>query len=248
MFENPHIARLSAGGYNGTMCIHYLQHVPFEDLGTIAQWARGRGAEISRTRLFVGETLPAVECFDWLVIMGGPMNIYEDARYPWLMAEKRFIGEAITAGKLVLGICLGAQLIADVLGGAVTRNAQREIGWFPVTLTAEAQQSAVFSALPPRFTAFHWHGDTFSLPPGALHTAASDACPHQAFAYHERIIGLQCHLESTCAGIEKLVTHCGDELTTGAYIQSAESMLAQDSYLEESNRVMTMLLDRLAEM
>jgi len=92
------------------------------------------------------------------------MNIYEEAEYPWLAREKRFIRQAIRSGKVVLEICLGAQLIADVLGASITRNAHKKIGWFPVGLTPEACTTGLFDFLPPRFTAFHWHGDTFALP------------------------------------------------------------------------------------
>lgn len=98
------------------MRIHYLQHVPFEDLANIEVWAGEKGHEVSVTRLYMDETLPALDRFDWLIVMGGPMNIYEEVEYPWLIKEKEFIRNAINAGKFVMGICLGAQLIADVLG------------------------------------------------------------------------------------------------------------------------------------
>lgn len=104
--------------------------------------------------------------FDWLIIMRGSMNIYEEEKYPWLAVEKKFIARTIESGKIVLGICLGSQLIADVLGGRVSRNKYRELGWFPVTLTKEAKDSPVFSALPARFNVFQWHGDTFKIPQG----------------------------------------------------------------------------------
>ena len=107
------------------MRIHYLQHVPFEDLANIEKWAENRGHEVSKTLLFSGDGLPKLDKFDWLIIMGGPMNIYEHSKYPWLIKEKKFIGDVINDGKVVLGICLGAQLMADVLGGRVFRNEYR---------------------------------------------------------------------------------------------------------------------------
>ena len=178
------------------MRIHYLQHVPFEDLANIESWARSRGHDLSRTMLFSDEKLPEMDHFDWLIIMGGPMNIYEDEKYPWLSREKEFIRQAIASDKIVLGICLGAQLIADVLGGSVRRNEYREIGWFAVSLTEEGSTSPIFSVLPKSFVALHWHGDTFAIPPGAMRIAESQACANQAFI-KGKAIGLQFHLESS---------------------------------------------------
>lgn len=164
------------------MRIHYLQHVPFEGPAYIETWAGEKGHPVAGSLLFQGGQLPALDQFDLLVIMGGPMNVYE---------EEKFIKEAIEAGKLVLGVCLGAQLLADVLGGQVTRNQDKEIGWHPVTLTADAKNSRFFRNLPPYFNAFHWHGDTFSIPPGGLRVAESQACLNQAFEYDGRVLGLQ---------------------------------------------------------
>ena len=151
-----------------TLRIHYLQHVEFEDAANIVPWAEARGHAVTCTRLHRGEPLPPVDAFDWLVIMGGPMNVCDHDRYPWLVREKAFIGESIGRNKVVLGICLGAQLIADVLGGRITPNREKEIGWFPVSLTGAGLRSPLFQPLPRQFLPFHWHGDTFSIPPGAV--------------------------------------------------------------------------------
>lgn len=137
------------------MRLHYLQHVPFENLAGIKPWAKGKGHNICRTLLFNNEQFPEINDFDWLVIMVGHMNIYEEDKYPWLAKEKDFIREVIAKGKIVLGICLGAQLIADTLGGTVYKNNYREIGWFRVSLTQEAKESPVFNTLPDRLIAFH---------------------------------------------------------------------------------------------
>ncbi len=133
------------------------------------------------------------------------MNVYEEAEYPWLAAEKAFIAAAIGAGKPVLGICLGAQLIAAVLGGTVSKGPQPEIGWYPVELTPAGRELPLFAGFPDRFTALHWHGDTFSIPPGATHVASSAACANQAFAYDGgRVVGLQFHLEETRESLAQL--------------------------------------------
>jgi len=226
------------------MRLHYLQHVPFEDLAKIEDWAKHRGHEISRTHLFDNQELPRMDEFDWLVIMGGPMNIYEEGNYPWLVREKMFILDAITSNKIVLGICLGGQLIADVLGGRVRKNAQKEIGWYPVKLTLEGQESRIFKVLSKDFTAFHWHGDTFDIPPHALRAAESDGCANQAFILG-KVVGLQFHLESSKESVDRLIKNCSDELVEGKYIQSPEKLLAPIERFSEMNRLMALFLDNM---
>jgi len=226
------------------MRIHYLQQVPFEDLGNIQAWAEERSHETSGAMLFRDESLPVLEDFDWLLIMGGPMNIYEHDKYPWLGREKEFIRRAIDAGRIVLGICLGAQLVADVLGGKVHRNEEREIGWFPVKLTALAGGSRIFSALPESFVAFHWHGDTFDIPPGGMRMAESQACRNQAFELG-KAVGLQFHLESSMDSIDHLITNCADELTEGRYVQRPEELLSGALRFPELRRPMEVFLDNM---
>jgi GMP synthase-like glutamine amidotransferase len=228
------------------MRIHYLQHVPFEDLANIESWARSRGHDLSRTLLFSDEKLPEMDHFDWLIIMGGPMNIYEDEKYPWLAREKEFIRQAIASDKIVLGICLGAQLIADVLGSSVRKNECREIGWFAVSLTEEGISSNIFSVLPERFVALHWHGDTFAIPPGAVRIAESRACANQAFI-KGKAIGLQFHLEPSRDSIDHLLENCADELTDGPFVQSQEDLSAHPERLIQIQDLMEKLLDRVEE-
>ncbi|CAD7767077.1 MAG: Glutamine amidotransferase class-I [Candidatus Argoarchaeum ethanivorans] len=189
--------------------------------------------------------LPEPEEFDWLIVMGGPMNIYEEDRFAWLAIEKIFIRDAINSGKIVLGVCLGAQLIASVLGAKIYKSQYPEIGWFDVRLTDEAQESQVFRQFPKRFTAFHWHGDMFDLPPGATWIAESDACRNQAFEYggRGRVIGLQFHLDTTLESIRRLVEHCGDELISGKYVQSRDELLVQCRNLDDLRGCSEMLLD-----
>jgi GMP synthase (glutamine-hydrolysing) len=181
---------------------------------------------LTATRLYSGDSLPGIEDLDWLVILGGPMNIYEEERYPWLVREKRFIGDVLHEGKVVIGICLGAQLIACVLGAKVTRNHCSEIGWYPVEKTAQASRSELSGFLPDRFDAFHWHGDTFEIPRGAVHLVRSETCENQAFAFENRVVAFQFHLESTRESVEQLVRNCPDDLTGGPFVQSAEEILA----------------------
>ncbi len=226
------------------MRIHSLEHEPFEGLANIEVWANNKGHTISRTLLFNDEELPDIDDLDWLVIMGGSMNIYEEENYPWLREEKNFIAEAIASKKIVLGVCLGSQLIADVLGGRVTRNKYKEIGWFPVTLTREAKNSPVFSNLPGTFTAFHWHGDTFKIPPGAAQIAESEGCANQAFEYG-RVIGLQFHIEYSVDSIDSMFENCGDELVDGRYIQKPNDIVSQIGNVVETQKLLNILLDNI---
>jgi GMP synthase-like glutamine amidotransferase len=208
------------------MRIHWFQHVAFEGLGAIEDWLLARGHTLTHTRFHAGETAPAtVDGFDWLIVMGGPMNIYQYRDHPWLRAEKRVIRDAVAANKRVLGVCLGAQLIADAMGGKVYQNAEREIGWFPVTAVPEGAGSPF--AFPKDAVVFHWHGDTFSLPPGGVWLARSKACEHQAFAMGARVLGLQFHVEMTPDDVKRIAAECADELTPAAYVQSAQEIIAR---------------------
>jgi GMP synthase (glutamine-hydrolysing) len=228
------------------MRLHYFQHVPFEGLGCIEGWAKSERHALSLTRFFKNEPLPQLGEIDWLIVMGGPMGACDEDKYPWLAAEKLFIAKVIVAGKVVLGICLGAQLIADVLGARVYPNKFKEIGWFPIELTKEARCSSLFDFLPGQQMVFHWHGDTFDLPDGAVHIAKSDACKNQAFVYRDKVIGLQFHLELTAENVKDLLGNCSADLVEGQFIQSPGKMLQQKEVFEETNRTMETLLTRIS--
>lgn len=225
------------------MRIHYLMHVPFEGLGSMEPWFVARGHSISRTRLFAGEALPDAGMVDWLVVMGGPMSVNDEAAHPWLVDEKRFIETCVRRGAPTLGICLGGQLIASVLGARVTRNREPEIGWFPVALTSQGAGLDLLRGWSGRFEAYHWHGETFDIPSGAAHAASSDACANQAFVYGDRVVGLQFHLETQPSGVADLCAHCADELVAAPHVQSAAEMLGRHEHF----RTIRVLSDRLLE-
>ncbi len=227
------------------MRLHWIQHVEFEGIGAIGEWAEGNGHELTGTRLYDGERLPGVDAYDWLVVMGGPMNVDEDSKYAWLADEKRAVRAAIDAGKIVVGVCLGAQLIARVLGAVVRPNRYQEIGWYPVTLTEEGAGHAMSGGLPRQFDAFHWHGETFDLPDGAVQLASSEACENQMFAWGDRVLGLQCHLEMTSGGVAGIARHCRDELVAGPFIQGAADLAPSESRLHDTRAHLHFLLDRL---
>lgn len=227
------------------MKIHYLQHVCFEDLANIEVYAREKGHSISKTLLYENEELPDVLDFDWLIIMGGPMGVYDEYKYPWLVSEKFFVKRAISEGKIVLGICLGAQLLADVLGAKVYKNKYKEIGWLPITLTNEGQKSDLFSNFPKEFVSFQWHGDTFNIPDKSIHLAKSEVCENQAFVYNERVIGIQFHLESSFESVHKLIDNCGDELVEDKYIQGKDEIISNQSHLKNINELMYIMLENI---
>ena len=231
------------------MRLHYLQHVPFENPGSILTWAKENNWVITNTQLYNHDPLPKQEEFDWLVVMGGPMNIYEEEKYPWLADEKKFLRAAIASGKVIIGLCLGGQLIADVIGGKVTQNPCKEIGWLPVRLSEEALSSPLFSFFPKQPIVFQWHGDTFSvLPEDAKCIAESDGCKQQAFVYKNRVFGFQYHLENTLSIIKGLVENCGDEMVPDVYVQTPEELLAHPEYIEQDNKWMHMFLTQLEKM
>ena len=224
------------------MRIHCLTHVPFEDAANIGQWAKRHGHSLTYTHLYRDEPLPSPTSFEVLAIMGGPMGIYEDDIYPCLSVEKEFIRQAIDVGKKVMGVCLGAQLIADALGGQVTPNQHKEIGWYPIQLTPQATESKAFSKLPPEMTVFHWHGDTFSIPSGAVKLASSAVCENQAFQYADHVLALQFHMEYSQESTEKMLSNCSDELIDAPHINTPEQIRAgYDNIPKNTNWLYTLL-------
>ncbi|MGH8657760.1 MAG: type 1 glutamine amidotransferase [Gammaproteobacteria bacterium] len=212
------------------MRVHYLQHVPFERLGSIAPWLEAAGCEITNTRFFESAELPDPKMIDLLVVMGGPMSVNDEHEFPWLVPEKQFIRDAINSGKPVLGICLGAQLIASAMGASVYRNRVKEIGWFQIH-GVSSNDSSIFS-FPPAENVFHWHGETFDLPSGAIRLARSDGCENQAFQLGKSVIGLQFHLETTPESAQEIISNCRDELVPSKYRQTEEEILSakRESY------------------
>jgi GMP synthase-like glutamine amidotransferase len=228
------------------MRAHYLQHVQFEGLGSIEPWLRSGDYEITSTQLFKSAEFPALDKIDLLVVMGGPMSANDENEYPWLSHEKKFIRNAIYSGKQVLGICLGAQLIANALGAEVYKNPVKEIGWFPVQGVPTISSSSF--SFPPSTEVFHWHGETFDLPPGATLTARSEGCENQAFQIGKSVIGLQFHLETTPESARQIVINCRDELIPSQYVQTEEKILsAEPESYSSINQLMANILSFLQQ-
>ncbi len=230
------------------MRIHYFQHVPYEPPAYIEKWAEKKGYSIKGTHFYKNDLFPDFSSFDLLVVMGGPMGVYDEDKYPFLRKEKVFIENAIRLNKKVLGICLGAQLIAEVLGARVYKNKEKEIGWFPTYLTPEGKKQTLFQDFPDEFMPLHWHGDTFEIPSGAVRTAYSDITPNQAFVYGTNVVALQFHLEVTPESLKGLIDNSKDELEEkGNYIQSPQQMLSKNEYFVVSNSLMEKLLENLTK-
>jgi GMP synthase-like glutamine amidotransferase len=206
------------------MRAHFFQHVPFEGLGCIEPWLRSAGTKVTGTKFFEAATLPRIKDIDLLIVMGGPMSVNDEIGLPWLVSEKRFIRQAIEAEKAVVGICLGAQLIANAMGARVYPNKTKEIGWFPVSSVQTGGSEKLFT-FPSELVVFHWHGETFDLPVGAVHLARSIVCENQAFQLGRRTIGIQFHLETTPESAREIVSNCRSELAPSSYVQSEPQIL-----------------------
>jgi GMP synthase-like glutamine amidotransferase len=229
------------------MQIHILQHVPYEDAGIILDWAAEKGHHPAVNRLFAGDSLPPLQDIGWLVAMGGPMSVHDGAKFGWLSAEKQLIREAINAGIPVIGVCLGAQLAAEALGATVRKAPHREIGWFDIEKTEAAARHPWTRELPQTMPAFHWHGETFSLPDGAVPLFRSRVCETQGFVWENRVLALQCHLEISRQHIEEMIQHCAGESGAEPYVHDA-TRIRNDAFrfLPETGKHMRQLLNAMA--
>ncbi len=232
------------------MKIHCLLHVDFESPGYVLDWAEWNDFEVSYTRLYNGESLPEINAFDMLVVMGGPMGVYDSERYTWLNHEKAFIKEAIESDKYVLGICLGAQLIAAAMGAKVYPSGIQEIGWYPIGLTESGDK--LWGSLDPenRWMVLHWHGDTFDLPEGAQLLASSKVTKNQAFLLGNKVLGLQFHLEATPVTAGGMVNTLKEELAqmeNQELVMSGKEILKAELYFHDANTLLEAILDKFIE-
>jgi GMP synthase-like glutamine amidotransferase len=179
------------------MNVLIIKHIEIERPGLIEYCLRQETIPYQILNLNPGVYFPKLDNLTHIVLLGGPMNVYEEDQYPFLRDEDLFVKEAIQRGRAILGICLGAQLMAKALGAKVFRAPMKEIGWYEVSLTEEGVKDPLFYSLPKKFQVFQWHEDTFEIPKAGRLIATSTSVPHQAFRYGENVYGLQFHLEVT---------------------------------------------------
>ncbi len=231
------------------MRLHLLEHDTDGLSDTyMTRWAKAKGHVLAQTYVCRNEALPSLDTFDWLMIMGGSPHVWEKERLSWLSPEKEFIAHALDQNKIILGICFGAQLLAQALGGTVSENRYDEIGWHRVNLTEKGRQSFLFDNIPERFTTFHWHSDHFSIPPGCTRLAFSKATPNQAFVMAGRpIAGLQFHPEYTRKMVRYFAGTKGHEWVPGPFVGGVEAVLDQTKALQNSYGLMEALLDNMEQ-
>ncbi|MCM7687342.1 type 1 glutamine amidotransferase [Enterobacter asburiae] len=232
------------------MHIHFIIHEHFEAPGAYEVWGKSRGCSMSYSRVYQGDPLPEdLLSTDLLIIMGGPQSpatTLEEC--PWFdaQAEKAIISRAIEAGKTVIGVCLGSQLIGESLGAAFCHSPEKEIGKFPVRLTEAGKANPLFEDFGHELNVGHWHNDMPGLTPQAKVLAYSEGCPRQIVQYGERVYGFQCHMELTPEVVELLIEHSQNDLSRAAefrFVETAEKLRSHD--YREMNQVLFSFLDKL---
>ena len=229
------------------MRVHFIQHVDFEGPAELLNWAEERSYSVTISKMQNRDLFPEIDDFDMLIVMGGPMSVADSGKYPWLIREKEFIRRAINQDKIVVGICLGAQLIADVLDGTVRKNRYKEIGWFPVKKSYFIGENKVFQEIEKEPLFFHWHGESFDIPKKAKRIFKSQACKNQAFQFGNKVFGFQFHFEMNEESIKALVKNCSEELIDDKYVQPDVNSLLNRENIAKSNELMKIIMDNIVK-
>jgi GMP synthase-like glutamine amidotransferase len=229
---------------------HCLQHLPDEGPGYAANWLAANGHTLTFTRLFEPyPSFPSLTEFDGLLILGGAMSVHDEASFPWLREEKAFLQQVLRAGKVTLAICLGAQLVAQALGGEVRRNPEPEIGYWTVRFSAKALLHPLLRGWPDKATVLHWHMDTFTVPPGAVRVGMSAGCAAQGFVWGDGIIGLQFHPEMTEEMVDNLIQFEDHEAAEEQeFVQTAAQIRAKLKSGWKGRKLLEQLLENLVEL
>lgn len=224
------------------MRVHLIEHMDLLGRGSIQEWLVKTGQLVTSTQLHKGELLPDPSEFDLVILLGGVMSVYEENKYSWLKTEKKWLKSVIYSGKHVLGICLGAQLIASALGADVRRHTYSEAGWWPVAFHPHARKHPFLrdAVIPEAF--FQFHQDTFALPDKAVLLAGSMACTRQMFSLNNRVLGLQFHPEFTPESVQYIAKHLHSSLKEGPFIQSPDVMLSSQQNCEASKQFLFSML------
>lgn len=220
-------------------------HADFESPGIIVSWAKARGYQLTVVKPYRNESLPEISSFNFLIIMGGPQSGTRCDEFLYLQNEIHLIKKAIQQNKIILGFCLGAQLIGEALGAAAARSPEKEIGVYPITLTQAGKTDALLEGMPQSFKVIHWHNDMPGLLTDSIVLAYSEGCPRQIVRYKQRVYGFQCHLEITLQGIETMISEVPNDLNPSRFTQSKQQLLSQD--YEIINHYMLEILDKIVQ-
>ena len=232
------------------MKIHCFQHVTFENLGSIENWADSNNHSISYTYFFENNiSFPDLSEIDMLIVLGGFMNVDDEEQFPWLKSEKQFIKKAIASGIKLIGICLGSQLISAALGSKIYKSQETEIGFYPITFHQTALDSSLFKYLSNPYTVFQWHGDTFELPQGAQLLASSEGCKNQAYLLGTNVLAMQFHIEMNETVLNEMLKHDGHELEEkGKCIQTESEIRANYHHLQQNKTDLYELLNQFTQL
>jgi len=232
--------------------VHFVIHESFESAGAYQTWAQMRGHDVTTTCVYNSECLPDnADGFDMLVVFGGPQSprtTLAECAYFNSKAEQQLINRAITAGRIVVGICLGSQLIGEALGAEVCQSPNKEIGHYPITLTDAGAQHPLFQHFGSPLTVGHWHNDMPGLTAQSVVLATSAGCPRQIVQYSDKVYGFQCHMEFTADAVEGLIQHSEQELAEAKgkpFIRSVDEMRAYD--YQQMNEKLWSFLDKLTQ-
>ncbi len=228
------------------MRLQMFEHMPSKVDCNITRWAEINGQELSRTKVNQGQSMPDLDSFDWLIVMGGPQSAWEYEKYPWLKPERDFIRHSIEAGKIVLAICFGVQILAEALESRAFRNEHREFGWHDVSVLPEGRKSFLFYDIPDTFVTWHSHSDHYELPQDCVSLAESGPSPNQAFMHNSQpIVGLQFHPETTIELAHTSLDNYKAAWKDGPYVKPKEEIRAQTSKLKDNYWLMKALLDNI---
>lgn len=225
------------------MDVYIFQHVEYEGPGALLPYLEAKGHKVHLVRLYAGDKIPHEDEIDFAILMGGPMSVLDETEHPYFVREKELCRDMVQLGKPLLGICLGAQMIASAFGAAIKKNPEKEIGWYPVIWKDNATEPLM---------AFHWHGETFDIPKQAVALAHSEACKNQAFRLGSAL-ALQFHLETNLESMESMLKNGAEEIEAGMaagckFVQSQEQIkTACAKALGPANDALVKILDFMLE-